>query len=136
VALITGARLEATKGRTALEMIRVVRNHLQHADPPIFACTWEDMTGLLNCVPRAAQLAREIRTCAGALPSSQLIELLLQRPVVFRARDPATLDPGSPSYNWPCEQMGTRRRSAASGEPRAGHFLLDEDLANTLPREI
>jgi hypothetical protein len=84
---ITGKPLHANEARQALDSLRVLRNHLQHFDPPAFACTWEEVARWLNEVLLVAELARQIRRCAGSPMSGPLIELLLQPLAVFRPRD-------------------------------------------------
>jgi len=85
---ITGVSLHARDEVAAFVLIKDIRNHLQHFDPPSFACTWEEMAEWLNAVLQVGRLAWMMRKCVGALPSVPLIEFLLQRRVAFTPRDP------------------------------------------------
>jgi hypothetical protein len=68
--------------------VKTLRNHLQHFDPPSFACTWEEVAEWLNDVLLVVRLGQKIRAVVQALPSVAMIELLLQRRATFRPRDP------------------------------------------------
>jgi len=85
---ITRNPLHAEAGKDAYKEIKDLRNHLNHFDPPSFACTWEEVAGWLNAVVHVAQLAWKIRRCLSATPAVPLIELLLERPIEFRPKDP------------------------------------------------
>lgn len=86
---ITGKHIDATKDLEAFHRIRVVRNHLQHFDPPCFCFTMEDAVGWLNDVLGVARVARGIRRALGSSLSAPFVELLLARPVRFSPEDPA-----------------------------------------------
>jgi hypothetical protein len=85
---ITGKQLDAPKELCSLRIVKELRNHLQHFDPPCFSASFEEIAEWLNHVLGVARLLRKIRQCANALPSIPLIELLLQKKVVFSPRDP------------------------------------------------
>ena len=85
---ITRRELHARDELRALETVKMLRNHLQHFDPPSFACTWEEVAEWLNDVLLVVHLGRKIRAVVQALPSVAMLELLLQRRAVFRPRDP------------------------------------------------
>lgn len=84
---ITGRHLEAEDEMKPMHMIRELRNHLQHFDPPCFAYTWEEAATWLNHATAVARLGWRIRRCASALPSLQLIRLMLQPKVLFVPAD-------------------------------------------------
>lgn len=85
---ITGRHLDAHDELRDMNTIRVLRNHLQHFDPPNFACTWEEVAEWLNAIVGVAGLAWRIRDRVGALPCVPLIRLLLQRQVAFVPPNP------------------------------------------------
>jgi len=95
---ITRNELDADAEIKAFVLIKGLRNHLQHFDPPSFACTWEEMAEWLNAVIGVVRLAWKMRECLGALPSVSMIEVLLQRPVVFRTKDPGRRRLKQPKY--------------------------------------
>jgi hypothetical protein len=72
----------------ALETVKMLRNHLQHFDPPSFAYTWEEVSEWLNDVLLMVRLGQKIRAVVQPLPSVAMIELLLQRRAIFRPIDP------------------------------------------------
>jgi hypothetical protein len=102
---ITGQHLDAHVEVKSMHMIRELRNHLQHFDPPCFAYTLEEATTWLNQVSDIARLGWRIRRCASALPSVELIRLMLQPKVLFvpneisKKRVPQPKDVGYSSSN-------------------------------------
>jgi len=89
---ITGNLLpDISKELDTFNSIRVVRNHLNHFDPPVFACTIEDNAKWINCIYDIAILLAKIRESINANISEPLIEILLQKPVAFEPFDPGKI---------------------------------------------
>lgn len=76
------------KELNSFNIIRGVRNHLSHFDPPVFACTIEDLSEWINCSFNIGLLLTKIRESINGNISMNLIELLLQNPVRFEPVDP------------------------------------------------
>lgn len=110
---ITGEELQANAETNAYVLVKGLRNHLQHFDPPSFAYTWEEMADWLNAVLGVARLAWKIRVCLGASPSVPLINLLLQRRVKFSPKDPGRQRLPRPRY---VGYASTAESALASGE--------------------
>lgn len=95
---ITGEFLNLSpKVKASINVVREVRNQLQHFDPPSFCFTMEDACRWMNQVVDVCEATLDIRVCAGAVPSVELIGVLLDPPVNFCARYPG---------NRRCEQPG------------------------------
>lgn len=89
---ITGNLLpDISKEQNTFNRIRIVRNHLNHFDPPVFACTIEDNAEWINCIFDVAILLTKIREAISASISNSLIEILLQKPVMFEPYDPGKI---------------------------------------------
>jgi hypothetical protein len=86
---ITGKELRAPDETHDLAMVKELRNHLQHFDPPCFAYTLEEAATWLNQVLGVVRLVWRMRARVNAMPSAALISLLLQRDVRFLPKDPA-----------------------------------------------
>lgn len=86
---ITGNYLHADEEKQGFVLIKDLRNHLQHFDPPSFCFSLEDVTVWLNKVLACARLNWAIRQCVDSPLSVPLIELLLQPEVVFVPMDPS-----------------------------------------------
>lgn len=105
---ITGRSLEDARDELReFHPLRSVRNHVQHFDPPSFACSLEgDATRWLNACTRVARLAWKIRERVGAPLTEELVSLLLLPAVEFvpqdplLARAPLTDDAGYASSCW------------------------------------
>ncbi len=107
---ITGKALDnVEKELNALKRLKYVRNHLNHFDPPVFACTIEDVAGWLNCTEEIAQLLWKIRTRSSAGLNPSLIRLLLAPRVEYvphdpgKKRAPQAQDIGYGSCVWPSQ---------------------------------
>lgn len=109
---ITGNELNARDEIAALGIIKDLRNHLQHFDPPCFACSLEEVAEWLNALHLVIQLNLHIRQCASALPSIKLIELLLQPMVKFAPKDSTQSRVPRPSY---CGYASTSAAMLAAG---------------------
>jgi hypothetical protein len=86
---ITGKALDERDAVAALMRVKSIRNHLQHFDPPVFAFSMEECAVWLNDVAEVGYLAWCIRRNTGALPSTDLIRLILAPDVVFNPKDPS-----------------------------------------------
>ncbi len=91
VGAITGRPLDDARDElAALDLLRTVRNHVQHFDPPSFACTLEgDAVRWLNATSPIARLAWKIRTRIGAPLTKELIALVLLPEVTFAPKYPS-----------------------------------------------
>ncbi|WP_437953524.1 hypothetical protein WME98_24700 [Sorangium sp. So ce296] len=121
---ITGHEFHADSEIKAFVVIKGLRNHLQHFDPPSFACTWEEMADWLNAALGVAQLAWRMRTALGATPSVPLIALLLQRRVTFSPKDPTRPRFKQPAY---VGYASTSEQTLAKGAKPSllpGHILM------------
>ncbi|EJZ44059.1 hypothetical protein LEP1GSC178_2017 [Leptospira licerasiae str. MMD4847] len=86
---ITGKHLpDLTEELKALNELKAVRNHLNHFDPPVFACTIEDVADWLNRSYYIARLALKVRQTVNSSVSGNLIKLLLSKPVLYSPNDP------------------------------------------------
>ncbi|NOU28836.1 MAG: hypothetical protein HOO96_13100 [Polyangiaceae bacterium] len=86
---ITGQPFHAEEEMKAFQVIRELRNHLQHFDPPCLSFTLEhDVVQWLNAMPLIAQLSWKIRQAIGSPLSGPLIRMLLAPAVEFAAEDP------------------------------------------------
>ncbi len=87
---ITGNDLEAHGAKKALWIMKGLRNHLQHLDPPCFCYTIEDVVGWLNLTADIALVNWDIRKAVGSPLNNALIEMLLAPRVVLVPRDRET----------------------------------------------
>ena len=91
---ITGNHIEDISNELqTFTIIKKVRNHLNHFDPPVFAYTIEDVSTWLNSSYHIAMLLLKIRKSINSHISKILIEILLQPTVRFVPKDP-----GKPRY--------------------------------------
>jgi hypothetical protein len=108
VSKITKNQINAKDELPGFHRIRELRNHLQHFDPPCFAFTLEDAAGWANDVLDCVCVGWAIRRAARVIPSTEMIRLLLDTPVVFapadhsRPRSPQGANMGYSSTRWPC----------------------------------
>lgn len=100
--------------RDSFDLLRRVRNHLQHFDPPCLCLTLEDASKWLNAVHDIAILQLYIRDALLAAASQPLIDLLFQKKVEFRSPNSKNPQPdyvGYKSTTWqsgvPPEDPGT-----------------------------
>jgi hypothetical protein len=80
---ITGVPLDARDQTAAFALIKTIRNHFAHMDPPCMCITMEEAADWLNKVRVVGELNWKIRQAVRAPPSLSLIELLLQPEVEF-----------------------------------------------------
>lgn len=79
---------DISKELETFKEIKIVRNHLNHFDPPVFAYTIEDVARWLNSTHDIIMLLWKIRKAINSHLSKKLIEILLQPTVKFVPRDP------------------------------------------------
>ncbi|MCP4607022.1 MAG: hypothetical protein GY847_42000 [Proteobacteria bacterium] len=86
---ITGKKLDNIASELqAFKSLKRVRNHLSHFDPPVFACSIEDVASWLNKAADIGRLIRTIRRSVRGQLSPKLIELILLPDVKYIPRDP------------------------------------------------
>jgi hypothetical protein len=88
VGKITGRPLNPGRELADFHMIRRLRNHLQHFDPPCFACTMEEAVRWLNAAQNIGRLNWRIRETIGSPLCPELIRLLLLPEVEFVPKSP------------------------------------------------
>ena len=110
VQIITGERFDGeNSGRSSLALLKTVRNHIQHFDPPGLTFTTEDVSRWLNMSRDVASLLREIRRIVRQPLSRELIKWLLVPDVTFvvrfpsKKRFPQPANLGYGSCRWPDE---------------------------------
>lgn len=121
---ITGVHMETIADELkSYDIIRRLRNHLSHWDPPCLAFTLEEVASWLNAASAIGVMLWKIRRAVHAPLCEPLISLLLAPDVVFvpadprRSRAPVTTA-GYRSVEWPREHLysapGVRVPSAYS----------------------
>jgi len=95
-----------TQIRDSFSMLRKVRNHLQHFDPPCLCFTFEDAANWLNAVHDVAILQLYTRDAMKVAASQPLIDLLFQKKVEFRSPTAANIQPDYVGYNSTTWQSG------------------------------
>jgi len=88
VGRITGKSLNPGSELADFHMIRKLRNHLQHFDPPCFSCTMEEAVRWLNAAQGVGRLNWRIREAIGSPLCPELIRLLLLPDVEFVPKSP------------------------------------------------
>lgn len=90
VGKITGRPLDNARDEVAsLVVLKGLRNHLTHFDPPCFAYTMEDAVNWLDRVPDLGRLLWKMRDKMGAQLTPLLLQLVLLKPVAFVPADSA-----------------------------------------------
>jgi hypothetical protein len=103
---ITGRPLDnAQKEIKSFIILKNLRNHLTHFDPPCFAYTIEDVAYWLNLVPDVGRLIWRIREKLRVQLNSSIIAIILLPPVEFvpidkETRVPQPSDVGYGSTDW------------------------------------
>jgi hypothetical protein len=118
VGLITGNPLDTCPSEIErFIVLKDVRNHIAHFDPPVLAFTIEDVATWLNCARDVGILLAEIRRLAGEPLCSPLVEILLAPRVLYvpanlaQPRLPQPVDIGYASSCFPMPHAGGRARS-------------------------
>jgi len=107
IGLIAGRPLDDAFAEVgALNLIRKLRNHVQHFDPPCFAFTMEEVATWLNQAPKIGCLAWKIRDRLKSPLNTTLVELVVAPEVAFvpkdaRPRGHHGCDVGHVSTCWP-----------------------------------
>lgn len=94
----------AEKELQSFKILKEVRNHLNHFDPPCFAYTMEDIVSWLNLVPDVGRLMWKIREKLDTQISTQLIAVILLTRVEYvppyKAHPPPEHEVGYKSCVW------------------------------------
>lgn len=105
---ISGNNLNIEKYQNSLELIKELRNHLNHFDPPGFCLVGEECPEILNAVVDLAMIHIHIRKALNLACSVNLINWSLQKPVIFvpqsEFKKRTSFDKNSEGYNtckWP-----------------------------------
>lgn len=88
VGKITGAPLNPGRELADFHLLRKLRNHLQHFDPPCFCCTMEEAVRWVNAVQGVGRLNWRIREAVGSPLCPELIRLLLLPDAEFVSKSP------------------------------------------------
>jgi hypothetical protein len=67
----------------ALNVLKALRNHTQHFDPPCFGFTLEEAVIWLNLIPMIGSLLFKIRNLIGTDFNGQIVEMMLLPKVEF-----------------------------------------------------
>jgi hypothetical protein len=84
---IAGTHIDIQDELESLNILREIRNHLLHLDPPCLIVTFEEAAIWLNRVIDVAMIAVKIRKAIGVEISKELINLLLQKEAHFVPRN-------------------------------------------------
>jgi hypothetical protein len=105
---ITGRPLDDARDEVAsLTVIKGIRNHWNHFDPPCLAFTMEDVVFWLKRVPDIGRLLWKMRQKMGLPLSGEIVEIIMLPLAVFIAKDPSAPrvpqgdDVGYRSSCWP-----------------------------------
>lgn len=83
IPLISGKPFNIESFRESVFLLKDMRNHLNHFDPPSFCLTAEECPKILNAIIDLGRVHIEIRKSLDLKVSSNLINLILQKPVIF-----------------------------------------------------
>jgi len=107
---ITGSPLDDARDELEqFEILKNLRNHLSHFDPPCFAYTLGDVASWLNLIPDLGRLLWKIRKRIGAQLTPRLVKMvLLPKVEVHRNRVRAAVQQeqvsGYATSTWPTPQ--------------------------------
>lgn len=111
IAHISGKPFNIESLKPSVFLFKEIRNHLNHFDPPSFSLTGEESPRILNAVLDVCKIHIEIRKALNLSISVNLINLSLQKPVIFtpelayaRRADFNEKEEGYNSCRWPEEQ--------------------------------
>lgn len=114
-----------------IRILKEVRNHINHFDPPVFACTAEDVAFWLNCTKYVADFLWKIRRLIRLPPSDELCSLILAPMVKFVPRNPlhtrGAQKPvaGYASSRWPSEAKSTATTRLSAQQCRGARGMLN-----------
>lgn len=90
--LCTGRHIEKVDDEIKnIKFLKEIRNHVNHFDPPVFACTAEDLAYWLNITHSLASFLWKVRRLIQLPPSQELCSLLFLPKVAFLPRNPVHL---------------------------------------------
>ncbi|SFG61306.1 hypothetical protein [Pontibacter chinhatensis] len=111
VSHISGSSFNIESLKPSVFLLKEIRNHLNHFDPPSFCLTAEESPKILNAVLDISKIHIEMRNSLNLSISNNLINLYLQKPVLFNPelayarRAPFNeKEEGYNSCRWPEEQ--------------------------------
>jgi hypothetical protein len=84
---ITGNPLNIEAEFSKLDRLRILRNHLNHFDPPTLVITLEEAVGWLNDILYVGQILIKIREALRVPVSASLINLIIQKEAVFNPEE-------------------------------------------------
>jgi hypothetical protein len=84
---ITGKSFDYEPERESLKRLKEIRNHLNHFDPPSLVITIEEVANWLNDLIVIGLLLVRIRNTVGVPVSTDLINYVLQKKVVFNPEE-------------------------------------------------
>jgi len=89
---ITGNYLnDAANERKCFNIIKSIRNHFNHFDPPVMAYTIEDVASWLNMTTNIGMLLWKIREKLNCNISDEILSMILAPKILFRPRDPGKI---------------------------------------------
>lgn len=139
--LCTGRHIENIDNELCqIKLLKDVRNHINHFDPPIFACTAEDVANWLNVTKHIGSFIWKIRRLLRLPPSRDICSLLYLPQVEFTPRNPrhhrGTQKPvvGYASSKWPKQIRCSASKHLTAAQCRGARGMLawsQEKLATT-----
>ncbi len=128
VRICTGLDLETNEHRQSIELLRQVRNHINHFNPPVMACTAEELARWLNMSIDIGRLLWKIRKLMHLPPSKELCTLILTPKVLFVPRNPSQnrgILKKEAGYASSCWQTAAPPSYITGVQCRAARALLD-----------
>ena len=96
VGKITGNPLDDSRDEVkGFRVIKDLRNHLSHFDPPCFCCTLEEVKNWFNLIPDIGRLLWKIRQKLGIQLNVPIVELIMLPRVCFEPMNPSADRPHS-----------------------------------------
>lgn len=84
---ISGKNMDIEPEKETLETLKGIRNHLMHFDPPSLVITVEEATNWLNGIVDLGIILIKIRRTVGVEVSEGLVNFILQKEVIFNAKN-------------------------------------------------
>ncbi len=117
VGQITERPLDNAKSEIdSFNILRGIRNHLNHFEPACFAATAEDVMDWLNRVPKIGYLLWKIREKLEAQLTPELIEIMLLPEVAFYQKDATRLRLSQPEDSGYSSCIDLKKAPAEKGE--------------------
>ncbi|MBW4695846.1 MAG: hypothetical protein KME27_29365 [Lyngbya sp. HA4199-MV5] len=125
---ITGNPLDNASGElSSFHNLREIRNHMMHFDPPSLAVPLEEAAIWLNQIVDVAFLLKKIRDKIGVSGSTEILNFMLQKEVVFVPRPPFTarlpLNSKESGYLCLCWPSGENSSDASNIEENSADIL-------------